>query len=298
MASLALIVLAVALGRALLRPSAAPARWRRILGWIAVAALLVLAVALLPGDYELRKFVGACLMPAGLVWLGLLAFARVLAQRVGRPFAGAALGLWLLYTVAGNAWFGSAVLARLQRGYSALDPFDQGQFDAVLVLGGGADVGGDGRPMLTVVGDRVVLAVRLFRAGKTSLLVTSGPYLPLPGGGATSTAAATAAIWRQLGVPEESIVLLEGPRTTTDEVLALKTAAAERGWRRVGLLSSAWHLRRAMGLCRRFGVAVTPLPSDAVRLPQVRLRWLVPQDIGFFQVQAACWELLGALAGR
>lgn len=298
MASLALIVLAVALGRALLRLRAASAGWRKILGWLAVAVLLLLAAALSPGDFELRKFVGLCLMPAGLVWLGLLAFARVLAQRAGRPFAGAALALWLLYTVAGNAWFGSAVLARLQRGYSALDPFDQGQFDAVLVLGGGVDVSGDGRPMLSAVGDRVVLAVRLFRAGRTPLLVTSGPYLPLPGGGVASTPAATAAIWRQLGVPEENIGLLEGPRTTTDEILALRTAAAERGWRRVGLLSSAWHLRRAMGLCRRFGVEVTPVPSDAVRLPKAQLRWLVPQETGFYWVQAACWELLGAFAGR
>jgi uncharacterized SAM-binding protein YcdF (DUF218 family) len=298
MASLAMIVLAVALGRALLRPSAAPARWRKILSWLAVAGLLLLAAALSPGDYELRKFVGACLMPAGLVWLGLLAFARVLAERVGRHFAGAALALWLLYTLAGNAWFGSAALMWLQRGYVGLDPFGQGQFDAVLVLGGGVDVAGDGRPMLTAAGDRVVLAVRLFRAGKTPLLVTSGPYVPLPGGGATSTAAATAAIWRQLGVPDENIALLEGPRTTSDEVLALKKAVPERGWRRVGVLTSAWHLRRAMRLCRRSGIEVTPLAADAVRLPQVRLRWLVPQDIGFFQVQAACWELLGALAGR
>jgi uncharacterized SAM-binding protein YcdF (DUF218 family) len=298
MASLALIVLAVVLGRALLRLRATSADWRTILSWLAVAVLLLLAAALSPGDYELRKFVGLCLMPAGLVWLGLLAFARVLAQRAGRPFAGAALALWLLYTLAGNTWFGSAMLAGLQRGYAGFDPLGQGQFDAVLVLGGGVDVRDDGKPMLTAAGDRVVLAVRLFRAGKTPLLVTSGPYLPLSGGEATSTAAATSALWRQLGVPEKNIGLLEGPRTTTDEILALRTAVHERGWQRVGLLSSAWHLRRAMGLCRRFGVEVTPLPSDAVRLPPVRLRWLVPQDIGFLQVQAACWELLGALAGR
>lgn len=298
MTSVALIVLAVALGRALFRRRTAWPRWRLTLGWLAVAALLVLAAAFSPGSYELRKFVGACLMPAGLVWLGLLAFSRVLAQRVGRPFASAALALWVLYTLAGNLWFGSAALAWLQRGYAALDPFNQGSFDAVLVLGGGVDVRDDGTPILTAAGDRVVLAVRLFHAGRTPLLVTTGPYLPLPGGEATSAAAATATIWRQLAVPEQSIVLLEGPRTTTDEVLALKAAAAERGWRRVGLLTSAYHLRRAMGLCRRFGVEVTPLPSDAVRLPQAQPRWLVPQEIGFYRVQAGCWELLGALAGR
>ena len=298
MASVALIVLAVILGRALVRRRAVLARWQVIPGWIAVAAMLVLAVALSPGEFELRKFVGACLMPAGLVWLGLLAFARVLARRAGRPLAGAALALWLLYTLAGNAWLGSFALERLERRYATVDPLGQGRFDAVLVLGGGVEVGDDGSPTLTAAGDRVVLAVRLFRAGRTPLLLATGPYLLLPGGVATSNAAATAAIWMQLGVPEGSIVLLEGPRTTTDEVLALKTAVAERGWRRVGLLTSAWHLPRAMRLCRRYGVEAVPLPADAVGTPPPRLRFLVPQQDGFQSVQTACWEVLGALVGR
>jgi uncharacterized SAM-binding protein YcdF (DUF218 family) len=281
-----------------MRRRAGLARWQKVSAWFAVAALLVLAGAVSPGEFELRKFVGACLMPAGLVWLGLLAFARVLAQRAGRALTGAALALWLLYTLAGNAWLGSFALERLQRTYSTIDPFGQGRFDAVLVLGGGVEVGDDGSPTLTSAGDRVVLAVRLYRAGQTPLLLTTGPYTLLPGGKVASDAAATAAIWRELGVPEGSIVLLEGPRTTTDEVQALKTAVAERGWRRVGLLTSAWHLPRAMRLCRRYGVEAVPLPAEAVRTPPPRLRWLVPQQDGFQSVQTACWEILGALAGR
>lgn len=298
MASVALIVLAVMLAMALARRRRAWARQSVVAGWLAVAVLLVLAAALSPGSYELRKFVGLCLMPAGLVWLGLLALARVLAQRAVRPLAFAALSLWLLYTVTGNVWFGSVVLARLQRGYGTLDPFGQGKFDAVLVLGGGVEVSGEGVPALTAAGDRVVLAARLYRAGRTPVLVASGPYLPLGGGRAISTAAATALIWRQLGVPEESIVLLDGPRTTTDEVLALKTAVAERGWRRVGLLTSAWHLPRAMRLCRRFGVEAVPLAADAVAMPRAQLRWVVPQELGFSRVQMGCWEALGSFAGR
>jgi len=298
MASVALIVLAVILGRALLRRRAVLAWWQVVPGWIAVAVTLVLAVALSPGEFELRKFVGACLMPAGLVWLGLLAFARILARRASRPLAGAALALWLLFTLAGNAWLGSFALERLQRAYATINPLVQGRFDAVLVLGGGVEVGDDGSPTLTASGDRVVVAVRLYRAGRTPLLVTTGPHILLPGGTAASNAAATAAIWMQLGVPEGSIVLLEGPRTTTDEVLALKTAVAERGWQRVGLLTSAWHLPRAMRLCRRYGVEALPLPAEAVRTPPLRLRFLVPQQDGFQSVQTACWEVLGALVGR
>jgi uncharacterized SAM-binding protein YcdF (DUF218 family) len=296
MASVALIVLVVVAAGALLDRRDAWSRRRRIWAWVAVGALLVLATLVSPGKFELRKFVGGCLMPAGLAWLGLLAFTCLLARRAGRPFAGAALALWLLYTLAGNAWLGSFALKRLGRQYATVDPLGQGRFDAVLVLGGGVEVGDDGSPTLTAAGDRVVLAVRLFRAGRTPLLITTGPNLVLPGGAATSSAAATAAIWKQLGVPDESIVLLEGPRTTTDEVLALKAAVAERGWQRVGVLTSAWHLPRAMRLCRRYGVEAVPLPADSVGTPPPRLRWLVPQQDGFQSVQTACWETLGALA--
>ncbi len=298
MISLALIVAAVALGDALLRRAA---RWPRgfvVTSWLGVTLLLALAVVFSPGSFELRKFAGLCLMPAGLVWLGLLALARVLAGRGLTRFAAAALGLWVLFTMAGNAWLGGALARQLQRAYVSIDPFGQGSFDAVLVLGGGVDVSDEGVPMLTAAGDRVVLAARLYRAGRVKLLAASGPFTPLPGGRWTSNAAATATIWGQLGVPAEGIVLLEGPRSTTDEVLALKQAVARQGWHRVGLLTSAWHLRRATRLCARYGVEVTPLPADVFEPPRPQLRWVVPQQLGFWRVQMVFWETVGALAGR
>jgi uncharacterized SAM-binding protein YcdF (DUF218 family) len=298
MITVALIVLAVVLGTALLDRRTLQPRRRLVLGWLGVAALLALAAAFSPGSYELRKFVSYCLMPTGLVWLGLLALT--LALRHGRQprFAAAAFTLWLAYTLAGNVWLGSVVLRWLQRDYATLDPFNQGSFDAVLVLGGGVDVRDDGTPMLTAAGDRVVLGVRLFHARRTPLLVTTGSYLPLPGGGATSAAAATAAIWEQLGIPAESILQVVGPKTTTDEVLALKKLDGERGWHRVGVITSAWHMPRAMRLCRRYGVGAAPLPADVRGSEEVTLHYLVPQWLGIEQVQLASWEILGLAAGR
>jgi uncharacterized SAM-binding protein YcdF (DUF218 family) len=297
MVSLALIVAAVALADVLVR-RAAGSRLRLAAGWLAVALLLLLAGVFSPGTFELRKFAGLCLMPAGLVWLGLVAFARALVGSGMNRAAAATLALWALYTLAGNAWFGTFAAGWLQRPYLTIDPFAQGRFDAVVVLGGGVEVAQSGAPVLTAAGDRVVLAARLFRAGRTALLVTTGPYRPLPGDRITSDAAATAAIWRELGVPAEAIVPLEGPRSTTDEVVAIREALARNGWQRVGLLTSAWHLRRAMRLCARHGVAVTPLPADRFEFPAPELRWVVPQQLGFWRVQAVSWETLGALAGR
>ncbi len=298
MVSLALIVAAVLLGNAALTRRAAWPRSRTALAWAGAAALLALAVALSPGRFELRKFVALCLMPAGLAWLGLLAFSCDLSRRRLRGFATVAAALWLLTTMAGNVWVGSALIAWLQRPYARIDPLAQGSFDAVAVLGGGVEVRNDGRPDLTAAGERVVLGVLLWRAGRTPRLVASGPYEPIAGGGVTSNAAATAVLWEQLGVPPASIVLLEGPRTTTDEIAAVANLVAERGWRRVGLVTSAWHMRRAMGLCASRGLDVTPLPAESLSAPEPQLRWLVPQEVGFWRVQHACWELLGSLAGR
>jgi uncharacterized SAM-binding protein YcdF (DUF218 family) len=298
MISLFLLVAAVVAAGTLLRRRARLSLRVATAAWLGVAALLVLAGALSPGQFELRKFVGLCLMPAGLVWLGLLALARVLARRGLGRFAVAVVALWALYTLAGNAWLGGLLAAFLQRGYASIDPFRQGRFDAVVVLGGGVDVSDEGKPMLTAAGDRVLLAVRLFRAGDVGLLVTTGPFAARAHGRPISDAAATATIWRQLGVPAERIVVLEGPRSTTAEVLAIRDAVARNGWSRVGVLTSAWHLRRAMRLCSRYGVHAYPLPADSFEPPAAQLRWLVPQQLGFWRVQVVCWEALGALAGR
>ena len=298
MISLALIILAVVAAGALIRRR--KGRSARLVagGWIAVAACLALAAVFSPGSFELRKFVGLCLMPAGLVWLGLLALARGSAARHRRGFAAATLALWAALTLAGNAWVGGYLGEWLQRGYSSIDPFRQGTFDAVAVLGGGVEISDEGVPMLTAAGDRVVLAARLYRAGRAERLVTTGAFVLLPDGRSTSDAAGTARIWEELGVPRERIVLLEGPRSTTAEVLALKEAAGRHRWHRIGVLTSAWHLRRAMRLCARYGVGATPLPADSFEPPRPQLRWIVPQQLGFWRVQVVSWEFLGALAGR
>jgi uncharacterized SAM-binding protein YcdF (DUF218 family) len=298
MVTIALLALAGSLAGVLLRRRATYARGAKVAGWLAVLVLLGVAATVAPSAYDLRKLISYCLMPAGLLWLGLLALTVTLWRRRQRRFAAAALVLWLGYTAAGNAWLGSYMLGLLQRGYESALPPAGGPFDAVLVLGGGIEIRSGGQARLAEGGDRLLVAVRLFRAGQARLLLTSGPVEPLAGGREASDPAATAAIWEGLGVPSGSIVQVVGPRTTTDEVLALKRLVAERGWRRVGLITSAFHLPRALRLCRRYGVEVTPLSADVHGSEEPAPRYLVPQWLGFCKVQLACWELLGMLAGR
>ena len=108
--------------------------------------------------------------------------------------------------------------------------------------------------------------------------------------------AEAASLWRAMGVPADAIVQLAGPRNTTEEMAALADAARARGWARVGLVTSAWHLRRTVRHARAAGLDFVPLPADyRGRVPVVNLASALPSGHGFYLVRVALWEHLGAL---
>jgi uncharacterized SAM-binding protein YcdF (DUF218 family) len=145
----------------------------------------------------------------------------------------------------------------------------------------------------------MLLAARLYRAGKAGALITSGPEIEHRGRRLASEPELTRHVWLELGIQPEHIILLEGPRSTTDEIESLRKLQDERRFARLGLLTSAYHLRRAARLCARCGLDVIPVPANfAAVMEPPRPMHLIPQSDGFRSVHHACWELLGALAGR
>lgn len=265
---------------------------------VAAAAAVVAAWGVVEG-YDLRKLVAALVMPAGLTWvlLGALAW-RLSTLRLG-TLAVAAWALWVGFGLAGNGWVSRQLNGWLESAYERVDPLTLAPFDAVLVLGGGVGQHPNGQVTLGDSGDRLALAARLYHTDRTPLLVTTGPLLPVGERPTSSVPLLTARVWRELGVPDEATVLVEGPKATREEVAALAELVRDRGWGRVGLVTSARHLRRAVGLCRRAGLEVVPLPADfAVTVAPARPAGLVPSGDSMADVQAACWELVGAGVGR
>ena len=294
---LPLLALGLAAGALLASHRGAP---RRAVLTLWAAAAVVAAAWLATADpFDLRKLAGGLLMPLGVIWMGVGGLALWLALSGRRLQAAAAGVLWLLVTVAGNGWVARAAIGWLERPYTRIDPLAEGPFDAVLVLGGGLTVHDHGQITLGAAGDRVVLGARLVHAGRTPLLITSGPPHP-PGPHPTTTIPElTATLWRQLEVPADAILRLDGPRSTLEEIRALETLTEREGWRRVGLVTSAWHMRRAMGLCRRHGVHVTPLPCDFLSSGSPpRPQELAPSVGAMSRLYLVWWEVLGAAVGR
>jgi uncharacterized SAM-binding protein YcdF (DUF218 family) len=277
-----------------------PAQRARALAALGVGAGAALLAALTasPSLALDAKIVGRLAMPAGLVFLALWATALVHAHRRA-PLAAAASGLTLLlYMAAGNVWLGAALVAPLEAPYVQTDPLNAAPFDAVFVLGGGTSIDPQGRVYLTRAGDRVALGARLYHAGRTPILVASGsspPGTEHPRDAATESAE----MWVGLGVPSDAIVKLPAPTNTSEELRAYAALATERGWQRVGLVSSAWHLPRVMRNAERVGLDATPLAADRRGIATwAGFETLVPTGAGFDLVHRGVWERLGVAVGR
>jgi len=246
----------------------------------------------------LTKLFGMLLMPLGLIWLGLLAATVWAFRRRARGLGSALASLALALALLGNVQVGHAFMARLESEIQSFGP-DDPPLEAVFVLGGGSQVDAQGRPFLAEAGDRIAEAARLWHGGRTKILVASGASTE---GGASqrNLGEETRELWKGLGIPGDAIRVIEEPCVITrDEVRAYRRLKAKEGWQRVGLLSSASHLPRAMALARREGLDVVPVASDRRgRVPAFKLWYLVPQSEGLRETQSACWEWLGRSMGR
>ncbi len=268
--------------------------WISGIGGALLGAGLVLAVP--PTLLEVQKILATLVMPTALLWMALL-IACYLARTYHR-LRWVLLGIAAAFTLLANGWFAHGLIAILESPYTGIKPLSCGRFDAICVLGGGTDRDPSRSPQLSAAGDRLRLAAALYRAGKTRLVVTTGSSIP--GVDRERDLSEEAALLcLQLGVPADALVRLPEPENTSREIHALATLQGERDWQDLGLVTSAWHLPRAMALAERFELRVTPLPADfRGGLPPVTPLYLIPQGRFLDLSRLATWEFLGRLVGR
>ena len=267
-------------------------RFRRV-GYLGVV-LGLLFTAWITDSMVLGKGIGRLAMPVGLVWMVGYAAVWWSAHAGSRRQTLGLFALWLAYSLAGNDLVGKTLLRSLEAEFvSDAAAHSQAKLDALFVLAGGTGRRFDGVVQLGSAGDRLVTAARMYHAGTTPRLVYASPH------GARDQTLEALEIWSLLGIPADAVHRIRGPHNTSTEVAAFEALARERGWKRPGLMTSAWHLRRAMAHAARAQWAVAPFPSD-VRGTSWRPSFMgiVPSGAGFYRVHLAMWEYLGAAVGR
>ncbi|WP_158764398.1 YdcF family protein [Terricaulis silvestris] len=161
---------------------------------------------------------------------------------------------------------GDASLRTLERRFPPLascpasEPRD---IAGILLLGGSmGSVSVDGRieEDLQDGADRIRLAAALARAHPQALMLVSGGQT-FARQGVRSEAEATADLLGELGVSRERLVLETASRTTAENALLAATHAGRARGRWL-LVTSAFHMPRAVGTFRKAGLDVIAAPTD------------------------------------
>lgn len=213
--------------------------------------------------YCLGKIVGSLVSPVGValtgfvVYLGLLSvgtrFRHGCTLRRIRKCVGVFAICWIWFWAV--PFSGRIVGVGLEREFLVSGKVPQidsyPNADAILLLGGsmGADTNFCDTAEMWSSADRVWQAARLFKAGKANKIVVTG-------GGVE---ASTKSLLLDFGVPADALVFDEAPRNTEEEA----RAAAARGDGKVLVVTSAWHMKRAMMMFGKYAPAVEAIPAPA-----------------------------------
>ncbi len=221
--------------------------------------------------FALQKGLTELAMPVAAACAALLLALALSWHRPGASrvlVLGVLAGLWGL-----GSGPGAALLARpLEATFTAPPP--EATADAAVVLAGTLDLGRSrpGRLEFNHRPERILEGAALVRDGRARWLVISGgsgdPSVP-----DRSEAVLLADLARALGVPSRKIVVEPGSRTTHEN--ALNTAAELRrmGVTRFFLVTSALHMRRAVGCFQNKGLDPVPYPVDYRTLPPEPRTW-------------------------
>lgn len=237
--------------------------------------------------FWLKKLIGCWLMPLPfsltLVVAGALVWRFTHRRKLGRRLviSGA---IWLC--IFSNEGIGTWLVRGLETRFPAIPeltnnapmpaPLSRCRF--IVVLGGGHSYvpGWSANNQLSASAlSRLVEAVRLSRRIPHARLIVSGPP-DSEGGPSHSRVLADAA--EALGIERTRITEISNARDTEDEAAAIRVIAGQSP---VALVTSAWHLPRAMALCRRQGVDALPCPADySARATKIKLRDFINWNVG------------------
>ncbi|MDS3861857.1 YdcF family protein [Thermosynechococcaceae cyanobacterium BACA0444] len=198
--------------------------------------------------------------PLGLACLGLIVAMCCLWKQPRIAAVAIVISFGALF-LGGNYVIAQSLTAALEYQNPAPKPLPKAA--AIIVLGGGVRSQIPPSPWVDLNdgGDRILYGAKLWREGYAPYLILSGGRVDSTPG--VSEAADMAQIAQAMGVPPTAILLEPNSRTTyenaqfTQELLNQQAISG-----RLLLVTSAWHLPRALGIFRHFKLDVIPAPID------------------------------------
>jgi uncharacterized SAM-binding protein YcdF (DUF218 family) len=207
------------------------------------------------------KLLGVFTLPSNLtILIGILGLF-LLPTRLART------GLWLVVVsliglvILGFSPVGNMLMVPLETRFPPWHAA-RGAPDGIIVLGGVIESSGPGNQiMLNEGAERLAVVPDLARRYPNARILFSGGNAALIGDG-SAEASAAARLLESFGISRDRLLLEDRSRTTLENAVFSKEIVEPKRGDRWLLVTSAYHMPRAIGVFRKVGFPVEPYPVD------------------------------------
>ncbi|MGK3140848.1 envelope biogenesis factor ElyC [Pantoea sp. C2G6] len=246
--------------------------------------------------FTLKKVIGGLLLPLPFLLL-LMALGILLLWFSGWQKSGkiAISVSWLLLLLLSLQPLADRLLLPLDSRYPTWN--GEQKVDYIVVLGGGYTFNPAWAPSSNLLNNslpRVAEGVRQWRRDPQSTLIFTGGA---GGNNPRSSAWVAAQVAESLGVPGDHIQLVDQPRDTADEALAVKSVVGDRPFM---LITSANHMPRALGFFHAAGLNPIVAPANQLAITSPLNGWerAIPSSLWLSHSERAVYESLGTILQR
>ncbi len=231
-----------------------------LLGSGALGGLLTFGTLIVNGAGWAARVATGLAMPIGLIWLAFLSLSIWYWRRQQQPTAALFLGLWLVTAITFNGRVANWYISSVEHPGVDLDSESLFPLEAIVVLGGGASTNLQSVDELNRDGERVFSAAQAWHAGQCKWIICSD--MPFPG--RKSPDSVPRSLLQSVGVPAEAIIDIQG-ENTKGEMHSLRELIDDPqrefdGVGKIGLITSAFHMKRALRLAETQDLEFVPLP--------------------------------------
>jgi uncharacterized SAM-binding protein YcdF (DUF218 family) len=197
------------------------------------------------------------ILPFTWVMVALIAAIAVKKQKLQRRFLIISVVLLLVFT--------NPFLFNLFANHWDIKPVPlkkSGPYSCVIVLGGFSSEGKNGKGFFNSAADRFIQGVRLLTTGKAShILISGGNGNLIPDKFEESDWVKTQLL--QLNIPDSCILIEDRSRNTIENAAFSKIILNKNHLQPPYILvTSAFHMRRSLGIFKKTGIKVTPYPCN------------------------------------
>ena len=245
----------------------------------------------------MREFIYPLITPIGFVFfIALLAcLVGLFSQRKGSVLVWfAILLLWIFSTKLVGQW----AFEKLESAYPPVPIAQQPIVDAIVVLGGG--IGNPESPRVELefgfMGDRLLHAARLYKAGKSEKIIVTGGNASLELK-ISAEADYMLSLLSELGVPEHVVVKEQHSSNTVENAANTAALFNNPSSTRILLVTSAFHMQRAVAVFESEGFIVVAASTD-IHIPNRKNSlWsrVIPSSTGLALISNAFNEYLALL---